>query len=214
MIKKLNILFLIFSILGSFVICSNSFAVEIEVLGEKGTRYPIPKGKFPKWDEMLSHWNHTQGLVDDECEPGLFSICFLKELQELTEQLKSQDDWEKIILINTFVNQIRYREDIQTYGINDYWAIPQEFFDNEMGDCEDYSLSKYYALKAAGIKIDNLQIAVVKDVNIGIHHAILIVKHDGKNYVLDNRLDQVVAEEQLRHYKMIYTINEKNWWFF
>ena len=83
-----------------------------------------------------------------------------------------------------------------------------------MGDCEDYSLSKYYALKAAGIKIDNLQIAVVKDVNIGIHHAILIVKHDGKNYVLDNRLDQVVAEEQLRHYKMIYTINEKNWWFF
>lgn len=214
MIKKLNILFLIFSILGSFVICSNSFAVEIEVLGEKGTRYPIPKGKFPKWDEMLSHWNHTQGLVDDECEPGLFSICFLKELQELTEQLKSQDDWEKIILINTFVNQIRYREDIQTYGINDYWAIPQEFFDNEMGDCEDYSLSKYYALKAAGIKIDNLQIAVVKDVNIGIYHAILIVKHDGKNYVLDNRLDQVVAEEQLRHYKMIYTINEKNWWFF
>jgi len=214
MIKKFNILFLIFSILGSFVICSNSFAVEIEVLGEKGTRYPIPKGKFPKWDEMLSHWSHTQGLVDDECEPGLFSICFLKELQELTEQLKSQDDWEKIISINTFVNQIRYREDIQTYGINDYWAIPQEFFDNEMGDCEDYSLSKYYALKAAGIKIDNLQIAVVKDVNIGIHHAILVVKHDGKNYVLDNRLDQVVAEEQLRHYKMIYTINEKNWWFF
>lgn len=184
------------------------------VLGEKGARYNIPKGKFPKWDEMLEHWYGTQGLVDNECEPGLFSICFLQELQQLTEDIKTKSKWDRMREVHHFVNQIRYREDIQVYGVGDYWAIPQEFFDNEVGDCEDYSLSKYYALKAAGFTTNELQIAVVKDVNIDIYHAILIVKYKGKNYVLDNRLDEVMLENKLRHYKMIYSINEDYWWFF
>jgi len=191
-----------------------SLAQGNDLLGKQGARYTIPQGKFPKWDEMLFHWSKTQGLVDDFCEPGLFSTCFLRELQDLVKNIKSKTPWEQINIVNDFVNQIRYREDIEIYGVSDYWAIPHEFFDNELGDCEDYSLTKYFALKDIGFKTDDLQIAVVKDVNINIYHAVLTVKYNGQKYILDNRLAYVMSDKKFSHYQVIYTINEDFWWFF
>ncbi len=197
-----------------FFCTANLYAESQYLFNRQGTRYTIPQGKFPKWDDMLRRWHRTQGLLNNSCEPGLFNACYLNELQALIATHKNNSDWEKINLINDFVNEIRYQEDIYIYGISDYWAVPHEFFDNEWGDCEDYSITKYYALKQLGIKLSDLQIAVVKDVNVNLFHAILIVKHKERYYALDNRLSSVIALDRLNHYQPVYTINEQYWWFY
>ncbi len=53
------------------------------------------------------------------------------------------------------------------------------------GDCEDYVLAKRRALIKAGISSSSLRIAYVKT-RRGEGHAILVVKTNGKDLVLDN----------------------------
>jgi predicted transglutaminase-like cysteine proteinase len=53
------------------------------------------------------------------------------------------------------------------------------------GDCEDYVLAKRRALIKAGIPASSLRIAYVKT-RKGEGHAILVVKTNGKDLVLDN----------------------------
>ncbi len=53
------------------------------------------------------------------------------------------------------------------------------------GDCEDYVLTKRRALVKAGIPASSLRIAYVKT-RKGEDHAILVIKTNGKDLVLDN----------------------------
>lgn len=201
-------------ILSLFIATGKTYPQENRLFGKAGVRYSIPPGKFPKWDDMLSRWHASEGLQDQQCETGLFSNCYLRELYELTQQIQNEPEHKRIKLINDFVNQIRYREDIDIYGLEDYWAIAPEFFDNEFGDCEDYSIAKYFALKASGFATNSLQIAVVKDINLNLYHAILVVRYNEHNYILDNRLYDATTDDKLMQYQPLYTINENYWWFF
>lgn len=202
-------------ILGFLISMSKQALAQSTILfGKQGAQYTITLGKFPKWDDMLARWRKSNKLRDDSCESGFFSYCYLQDLQHLIEELKQQNQLEQMNKINAFVNQVRYREDIRAYGVSDYWAIPKEFFDLEFGDCEDYSLTKYFALKALGFSLEQLRIVVVKDVNINVFHAILMVHYQGKNYILDNRLASVTTDRKLKHYAPIYSINEAFWWFY
>lgn len=201
-------------ILSLFIATGKAFAQDRLLFGKPGIRYPIPPGKFPKWDDMLRRWHGSKGLQDKQCEPGLFSYCYLRELEELTQQLQNEPMPKRIKIINDFVNQIRYQEDIDIYGLEDYWAIASEFFDNELGDCEDYSIAKYFALKATGVATQSLQIAVVKDINLDVYHAILVVRYNKRNVILDNRLYEATTDDRLMQYQPIYTINENFWWFY
>jgi predicted transglutaminase-like cysteine proteinase len=65
-------------------------------------------------------------------------------------------------------------------GDTDTWTI-----NASTGDCEDYVLAKRAALIRAGIPASSLRIAYVKT-RRGEGHAILVVKTNGKDLVLDN----------------------------
>lgn len=63
---------------------------------------------------------------------------------------------------------------------NDVWSASAR-----SGDCEDYVLAKRAALIKAGLPASSLRIAYVKT-REGEGHAILVVKANGKDLVLDN----------------------------
>jgi predicted transglutaminase-like cysteine proteinase len=56
-----------------------------------------------------------------------------------------------------------------------------------------------------------MRIVVRQDLNLKILHAVLVVYLDGQPLILDNQIKQVVHASRLRHYKPIYSINQKNW---
>ena len=51
---------------------------------------------------------------------------------------------QKLTLVNNYFNNLTYSEDNFLWGQSDYWANPLEFIGARGGDCEDYSISKYY----------------------------------------------------------------------
>jgi predicted transglutaminase-like cysteine proteinase len=57
-----------------------------------------------------------------------------------------------------------------------------------------------------------MKIVVLQDINLGVAHAILVVKYEGRNLVLDNQIGQVVDATRIRHYRPIYSVNEMGWW--
>ncbi|MGR8934990.1 MAG: transglutaminase-like cysteine peptidase [Gammaproteobacteria bacterium] len=187
------------------------------IFGREGIRSPLLAGKFSKWDEMLMHWELRNGFKKNSCETGWFSVCLFNDLQDLMRQLQGLEKWAQMKKINAFVNQVPYFEDMQIYGVEDYWAIPQEMFDNDAGDCEDYSIAKYLALKKLGFAVKDLRIAIVEDVNLSVNtaiHSVLIVRYQDKDYVLDNRDYYIVEADRIEHYRPIYAINEESWWLF
>lgn len=79
------------------------------------------------------------------------------------------------------------------------------------GDCEDYVLAKRRALIKAGIPASSLRIAYTKT-RSGEGHAILIVKTNGRDLVLDN-LSPTVKPLSQTGYRIISMsgANPRNW---
>ena len=76
--------------------------------------------------------------------------------------------------------------DYDIYGKDEVWAYP----DKGVGDCEDYVLEKRRELNRLGMSLADLLITVVRKPD-GEGHAVLTVRTDKGDYVLDNLTDKV-----------------------
>lgn len=65
--------------------------------------------------------------------------------------------------MNDFFNrQIKFAEDAAIWSQPDYWATPLETLGLGAGDCEDFSIAKYYSLKEVGVAPDKLRLIYVR----------------------------------------------------
>ena len=127
------------------------------------------------------------------------------------ELLAKKTPLEQIKAVNTFWNRWPYRTDMSVYKINDYWAAPYEFRKNS-GDCEDYSIAKYFTLKEIGFDPDKMRIVIVRETIRNLVHAVLAVYLDDDIYILDNLSASVLSHTRLRQYVPQYSLNEKYRW--
>ena len=100
----------------------------------------------------------------------------------------TQKAWADIIKVNAWVNQaIKPVTDLEHWGVIERWNYP----DDGYGDCEDYVLLKRRMLMQAGWPREALLITVVRDKK-GDGHAVLTVKTDHGEFILDNQEPQVL----------------------
>jgi predicted transglutaminase-like cysteine proteinase len=96
--------------------------------------------------------------------------------------------WKDLVRINRSVNtNVKPMTDMDHWGVVERWNYP----DDGYGDCEDYVLQKRKMLMQAGWPREALLITVVRDKN-NDGHAVLTVKSDKGEYVLDNQTDDIV----------------------
>ena len=96
--------------------------------------------------------------------------------------------WRDLVSVNTWVNNaIKPMTDVEHWGVVERWNYP----DDGYGDCEDYVLLKRRMLIQAGWPREALLITVVRDKH-GDGHAVLTVKTDKGEFVLDNQNDQIL----------------------
>ena len=89
--------------------------------------------------------------------------------------------------VNRWVNtNITRMTDIDHWGLAERWNYP----DDGYGDCEDYVLLKRRMLLQAGWPREALLITVVRD-EYGKGHAVLTVKTDKGEFILDNQTDEI-----------------------
>ncbi|WP_423895376.1 transglutaminase-like cysteine peptidase [Candidatus Pelagadaptatus aseana] len=67
-------------------------------------------------------------------------------------------DRQKIEAANDFFNEVRWVSDMEHWKKEDYWATPIETLGTNAGDCEDFSIAKYFTLNELGIDNDKLRI--------------------------------------------------------
>jgi predicted transglutaminase-like cysteine proteinase len=111
--------------------------------------------------------------------------------------------------INRAINlAIRPMSDLAQYGQIDVWSSPLETFASGAGDCEDYAIAKFVALRLAGISPDDLRIVVMRDTIDGEDHAVAAARLDGHWLTLDNRRMAMVEDSYVRNYRPRFVIDQ------
>jgi predicted transglutaminase-like cysteine proteinase len=100
----------------------------------------------------------------------------------------SSKAWTDLVRVNKWVNDtIKPMTDLDHWSVVERWDYP----DDGYGDCEDYVLLKRKMLIKAGWPRSALLITVVRDKkNEG--HAVLTVKTDKGEFILDNQAENIV----------------------
>ena len=168
-------------------------------------------GLFTKWTAALDRAFDERRLADAPCTATVFNRCHFAAWRRVLDGLSGFDRMAQLVAVNRYMNRKRYVLDPRNYGVSDYWAAPGQFLGRD-GDCEDYAIAKFMSLKALGFTNDDMRIVVLQDLNLGIAHAVLVVYLDGRALVLDNQIEDVVSAGSVRHYRPIYSINERHWW--
>jgi predicted transglutaminase-like cysteine proteinase len=96
--------------------------------------------------------------------------------------------WTDLVRVNKWVNDnIKPVTDIEHWGVVERWDYP----DDGRGDCEDYVLLKRRMLIESGWPREALLITVVRERN-GNGHAVLTVKTDKGEFILDNQNEHIL----------------------
>jgi predicted transglutaminase-like cysteine proteinase len=96
--------------------------------------------------------------------------------------------WRDLVRVNRWVNEaIQPVTDMEHWGVVERWSYP----DDGRGDCEDYVLLKRRMLMEAGWPREALLITVVRDKK-GEGHAVLTVRTDRGDFILDNQAEDVL----------------------
>lgn len=122
---------------------------------------------------------------------------------------------EKLELVNDFMNQTTFISDIQHWGKEDYWATPIEFLSTNGGDCEDYSIAKYFTLRALGVPDEKLRITYVKELVIykGAHMVLAYFPTpDSEPLVLDNINKRIQPASTRTDLLPVYSFNGSGLW--
>ncbi len=166
---------------------------------------------FTKWRDALKRYERESVKAPGRCGDLTQNKCRFREWAALIEKLRGLSPAEQMRRVNRFMNRSRYIIDPINWGVKDYWESPGQFFTRE-GDCEDYAITKYMTLKRLGFDPRTMRIVVLRDLNLKIAHAVLVVEMNGKRWILDNQIEQVVEDTTIRHYLPLYSINEYAWW--
>lgn len=116
--------------------------------------------------------------------------------------------------VNLALNQYAYSDDQQHWGTREYWATPAEFVGSGSGDCEDYAIAKYYALRAAGVEVQHLRFVYVRALVDGrlINHMVLAyyAQPEADPLVLDNLRDEILPASRRPDLLPVFTFNDED----
>lgn len=172
----------------------------------------------PLWQRVLQAEKESPGFTADgrHMTPG-----DALTWRNLLKAADSMPRMELIRLVNGYFNQWRPKADDVTWGQDEHWATLREFFAQRGGDCEDYAIAKYFALRYLNFNGDAMRIVVVRmqDEKGKFReqlHAVLAIYAKGTWFILDNNArpkDNIFPHTMYKGKMLpIFSINEKGAW--
>jgi len=138
----------------------------------------------------------------------------LETWQNLLTELANESESNKLERVNDFFNQVRFIDDIKHWKKKDYWATPVEFLITNGGDCEDFSIAKYYTLKELGVPVEKMNLAYVKALEYNQAHMVLTYypKPRATPLVLDNINGEILPASKRTDLLHVYSFNGDKLW--
>ncbi|WP_027947779.1 transglutaminase-like cysteine peptidase [Litchfieldella anticariensis] len=150
---------------------------------------------------------------------GASGLLVLEEWFALLERLANSAIDEQLREVNDFFNRrVRWLDDIDIWGQEDYWATPLETMGRGEGDCEDYSIAKYITLKQLGVPTERLRMIYVRArigrSNISQAHMVLgYYRHPSvEPLILDNLVPSITPGSQRTDLDPIFSFNSDGLW--
>ncbi|MCW8348683.1 transglutaminase-like cysteine peptidase [Vibrio sp. ZSDZ65] len=129
-------------------------------------------------------------------------------------ELQGQSEQKQLAGINQFFNQLNFVDDIDLWGKKDYWATPLEFLGSNAGDCEDFTIAKYFSLLELGISDKKLRLVYVKAIELNQFHMVLAYYETprAQPLILDNLIGEIKPASKRNDLLPIYSFNGRNLW--
>lgn len=133
---------------------------------------------------------------------------------QLIEDGRHWSDERRLQAANDFINQLVFVDDIQHWGQEDYWATPLQTIVTGGGDCEDFSLAKYFTLTGMGMGEEKLRLTYVKALKLEQAHMVVSYYPTIKSVplVLDNLNTRILPATQRDDLYPVYSFNGKGLW--
>jgi predicted transglutaminase-like cysteine proteinase len=164
-----------------------------------------------KWAELQPRIRHEREMLAScRSAPDTCSRAARRFLQ-IVELGSQQQARARLGVINRAVNlSIKPVSDWVQYGVDDFWSPPLATLDAGAGDCEDYAILKYVALREAGISSNDLRILVVRYPRRKMNHAVIAARLDQEWLILDNlTLTMVSSLEARRYYQLLVALDDR-----
>jgi predicted transglutaminase-like cysteine proteinase len=167
--------------------------------------------------EISSKWSELQSRI--RADEIAVAACRLGEIAcsqaarrflSIVDLGRKHEGRVRLGWLNRAVNMaIRPMSDWAQYGFADFWASPLQTLNSEAGDCEDYAIVKYVALRELGVPQDDLHLVIVQDDQHQTGHAVVAVRFEQRWLILDNRTMAILNAEDVRHYRPLFVLDQK-----
>lgn len=145
---------------------------------------------------------------------GAQAITRLLDWQNLINDDLSASDLAKLKKVNDFFNQVQFIDDQLLWKKSDYWSTPVEFLVRNGGDCEDFSIAKYFTLKKMGIDEEKLNMTYVKALELNQAHMVVTYYETAaaEPLVLDNLNPEILAASERNDLMPVFSFNGSGLW--
>jgi predicted transglutaminase-like cysteine proteinase len=174
------------------------------------TTVPVASG------DVLTKWSGVE--ADIRAENNTLSRCRMsaercpsaaRRFLAIVEQGQSQAGRARVGIINRAINlAIRPMSDLAQWGVIDRWSAPLATLTTGLGDCEDYAIAKYVALKEVGVAAEDVKLVIVRDLAVGGEHAVAAVRLNGHWIILDNRRLTLVEDGEIRQMVPLFVLDQ------
>jgi predicted transglutaminase-like cysteine proteinase len=161
-----------------------------------------------KWRDVLARIDSDEETLaacrtsPDACSPAA------RQLLQLVELGRQRAGRARLGEINRAVNlSIKATSDWSQCGADDFWSAPLATLEKGAGDCEDYAILKYLALREAGISPDDLRLLIVSYPRRRTFHAVLAVHLDEEWLLLDNLTMVMVNSLDATQYRPLIALD-------
>ncbi|QLC77557.1 transglutaminase-like cysteine peptidase [Pseudomonas sp. LPB0260] len=129
---------------------------------------------------------------------------------QLIEDSRYLPERQKLAAVNQYFNrELRFIDDVVLWKQSDYWATPIETLVQGAGDCEDFSLAKYFTLRKLGVPESRLRITYTRELTRGQAHMVLsyYAEPGGEPLILDNLTNSMLPASQRPDLLLMYAFD-------
>jgi predicted transglutaminase-like cysteine proteinase len=130
-----------------------------------------------------------------------------RQFLDIVEEAREHSGLARLGIVNRAINlAIRPQSDWALHGVEDRWSSPLATLAAGAGDCEDYAIAKFVALREAGVAASDLRLVIVRDAQTIEDHAVVTARLDGRWRVLDNRNMALAEDIAIYRYRPMFVI--------
>jgi predicted transglutaminase-like cysteine proteinase len=150
-----------------------------------------------KWRAVELEIGHEERVLAD-CRTRRPCPEPARDLLNLIAEGAGRTGRARVGLINRAVDlAIPPATDEAQWGVEDHWSSPFETLQTHRGDCEDYAIVKYVALRQAGLSSGDVKIVILRNLFPNEDHAVATARVNGEWLILDNRRLTLVRDTDM-----------------